>query len=294
MERASIPASPLARSIALAISLALTLGVSASLGGCARRALEVPSLRLPATAPGAGLEPGEVYRAAWPDAPPVTAASLPDAERFWPHQIQLVEEWKPEGWSGEFGWGLGVLIRVDRERGLRVDFSRFGKHWVPIGVTDAVRRAEAIRLDEAHKYAPNLVLALKNRLLDPSGTTLVETGVDPMTQRAFVLVFADPLAPGFTDLARDLRALDAREDVMVVLLAQGGHSDAFVYKACYDAGFPGVFLLDRFAEAYTEGFLDRPPTVPRVQVASPEGRLLWEGSWMPGLGEVLHARFAEP
>jgi hypothetical protein len=249
---------------------------------------------LPAVAPGAGLEEGEVYRAARPEAPAVTPESLPDAERFWPHQVQLVEDWKPEGWSGAFGWGLGVLIRVDRDKGLRVDFSRFGKHWVPIGVTDVVRRAEAVRLGEAHKYAPNLVLALKNRLLDPSGTTLVETRVDPMSQRAFVLVFADPLAADFERLARDLRALDAREDVMRVLLPQGGHADAFVYKACYDAGFPGVFLLDRFAAAYSEGFLETPPAGPRIQVASPEGRVLWEGRWMPGLGELLHARFAEP
>ena len=38
-------------------------------------------------------------------------------ERFWPYQIQLTSDWKPDGWEGEFGWGLGVVLRIDHEDG---------------------------------------------------------------------------------------------------------------------------------------------------------------------------------
>ena len=264
-----------------------------ALSGCGHGGTDLSHLKLPEAAPDAGLEPGAIYRAADPNAPPVTVERLAESERFWPHQVQLTRDWKPEDWDGAFGWGLGVLVRVDPVRGLRVDFSRFGKHWVPIEATDVVARAEAIRLGSQHKYAPNLVLALKNRLLDPSGRTLVETSEDPMSQRAFVLLFADPLTTDFELVARDLRAIERDRDVMLVLIAQGDLSDAYVYKACFDADYGGAFLLDRFTGAYTEGLLDEAPGRAWIQVASPEGRLLWEGEWVSGLGERLHARFSD-
>ncbi len=234
-----------------------------------------------------------MYAAAQPHAPAVTAANLVENERFWPHQIALTRDWKPDGWEGDFGWGFGVLLRVDPSRGVRVDFSRFGKHWIPVDATDVVERANAVRLGADHKFAPNLVLALGNRLLDPTGRELAEIREDPLDQRAFVLVFADPRATDFAALALDLAVVDAPDDVLVVLLAQGGHADAHVYKACFDAGFRGAFLFDRFVTAYSEGYVDRALERPFIQVATPEGRLLWEGDWAAGIGRVLRVRFPD-
>lgn len=260
---------------------------------CRASAPSVPELELAPAAPGAEVVEGAVYAAARPQAPVVTAANLAENERFWPHQIALTRDWKPARWEGDFGWGLGVLLRVDPRKGLRVDFSRFGKHWIPVDATDVIERANAVRLGAEHKFAPNLVLALGNRLLDPTGRELTEIREDPLDQRAFVLVFADPRGEAFEALARDLSAVDERGDVLVVLLPQGGHADAHVYKACFDAGFRGAFLFDRFVGAYTEGYVDVPLPGPFIQVATPEGRLLWEGDWAAGLGSTLRARFAD-
>lgn len=225
---------------------------------------------------------------------PVTLANLYEREAFWPHHIQLTEDWKPMGWGeGEFGWGLGVVVRIDESARIRVDFSRFGKHWVPARVTDVLDRANALRIGADQKFAPNLVLALKNRLLDPSGRELVEISQDVFAQRAWVLVFADPRAEEFAEISRSVAAIAAQEGTMVVLVAQGGHADSHIYKACYDAEWPGAFLLDRFGPAYTEAYLDGDRVAPYVQLMTPDGRLLWEASWsvarMAALGAELGA-----
>lgn len=225
---------------------------------------------------------------------PVTYANLFERELFWPHQIQLTADWKPVGWGEEpFGWGMGVLLRVDAEGRLRVDFSRFGKHWLPANVTDVLARANQLRVGADQKYAPNLVLALKNRLLDPTGEILQEIQEDVFEQRVWVLVFADPLAEGFEAIAASMAPISAQDGVQVTLIAQGKHLDSEISRACYRQGWKGTFLLDRFGPAYTEGYLDgdRPP--PFIQVSTPEGRLIWEAAWSDDAARSLR-RSLEP
>ncbi len=263
------PSMPDSRPAALASFFVLVILLAACASPSSRISLEAPTARNDVV--------GGIYDAADENAEPVTLENLPRSERFWPHQIQLVEDWRPEGFEGDFGWGMGVVIEVDDARRVRVDFSRFGKHWIPAHVTDIVERANRIRLGESAKFKPNLVLALGNRLLDPTGRTLAESSVDLLDQNAFVLVFADPRAASFPELVATLSPLFGRAGLHCVLLPQGGHPDFHVWKAAHDAGWQGSFLLDRFSPAYSEGFLDDPERLPWIEVRSPEGRRVWQG-----------------
>lgn len=219
--------------------------------------------------------------------------NLPEHERFWPYQIQLTRDWKPAGWEGDFGWGLGVLLTVDAQQGLRVDFGRFGKHWIPADATDVVERANRIRRGEEEKYGPNLVVALRNRLLDPSGEILAKHFVDPAERPAIVLVHADPLAKDFRALAREVSAWAAASpDALIVLLAQGDVGDAHVYKACHEARWQGAFVVDRFSRAYSEGYLEPERARPHVQVLTREGRILLSEPYAEGLGARLERAVA--
>lgn len=240
-----------------------------------------------ASAAGRAPRAHEPWIAADPAAAVVTLENLYENERFWPYQVQLTEDWKPPGWQGDFGWGLGVVKRIDEERRLRVDFGRFGKHWVPAEVTDVVERANRIRLGEEIKFNPNLVLALGNRLLDPSGDELRPTDLDLREQQAFLMVFADPMEVDLGPLARSIDALSALPGLVPVLVVPRDHGDAAVYRACYDHDWPGVFLRDRFGPAYTAGYVAGERPLPFVQLATPEGRLLWQGPWSPELAERL-------
>ena len=262
--------------------LPLLVAVSLLQGACAP---STPRIDLAGPAPSERVS-GGLYQAADPSASEITLENLSRNERFWPHQIQLVSAWKPLGWEGDFGWGMGVVIEVDTASRVRVDFSRFGKHWIPAVETDIVARANAIRVGTAVKFKPNLVLALGNRLLDPTGRTLSESTVDLLEQNAFVLVFADPRAPKFAELVAMLSPLFDRPGLHAVLLPQGGHFDFDVWKACHEANWRGSFLLDRFAPAYSEGFVDAGTALPRIEVRTPEGRRLWQG----GAGELARLR----
>src|SRR5262245_34700801 len=72
-------------------------------------------------------------------APPVTAASLLESERFWPYQVALVRAWRPPGAAQALPAGTrGVLIRVEATGRARVDFGRQGLYEVAVGDLDLV------------------------------------------------------------------------------------------------------------------------------------------------------------
>ena len=210
-------------------------------------------------------------------------------EAYWPYQIQLTRDWKPVGWEGDFAWGLGVLLRVDPEQRLRVDFGHHGKHWVPAEATDVLARANALREGATRKLGPNLVTAIGNRLLDPSGETLRPVTTDLKAQWAFLLAIADPADPGFGDLARALEGPAIREGLTVVLVSPFDYGDFKLYRVCYDQRWPGAFLRDRFGPAYAEGALEVGEEPPRLQLLTPEGRLLWTAPATPAAIEPLSA-----
>lgn len=225
-------------------------------------------------------------------APRITAANLMDHEAVWPFRVALTKAWKPAGHVGDFGWGvgtLGVLVRIDPVRGLRVDFGRFGVRWVPIEVTDAVELANRLRSGEQTKIGANLAMALNNRLLDPSGATLERIADDLhlVPRRVYVLVFADPASAELAAIARASAVWSKLAGAEVALIALGDRPDAHIYKLCHDAQWKGSFLMGTYAAAYARAQLDSGASTPRIQVASPEGRLLLDAAWSHGAVEAV-------
>jgi hypothetical protein len=225
----------------------------------------------------------------------VTLSNLADREAEWPYQVRLVKAWKPTGYEGEFGWGegtTGTILRIEPPARLRVDFGRFGKVWVPADATDVVARANQVRIGEIQKFGPNLAAALNHRLLDPSERSLAEYREDLFVKprQVYVVIFADPIASSFGEIAKASHEWAKIPGSLVVLVALGQVDDAHVYKACYDAGWKGVFLMDRFAPAYAEGYLEPSDPRPAVHVMSPEGRLIFGSSWSkPAASRIAEA-----
>jgi hypothetical protein len=223
----------------------------------------------------------QVETAPAPDPDAITYANLYEHEADWPYQIQLTKNWKPEGWEGRFGFGMGVLVRVEPSGLLRIDFASLGKYQVPADETNVLDEANKIRSGERIKTRPNFVVAVGTRLLDPK--------VDPPepvsrerteTARAYLLVFVDPESPAFREIARDLAAdLESSEGAMAVLVPQGGLRDGGVLNACRAAGWTAPFLLDHFAKPLTESMLGDMPDSPQVMLVTPEGRLLFSQAW---------------
>lgn len=220
----------------------------------------------------------------------ITVETLYANERFWPYRIQLVEPWKPVGFEGRFGFGVGVLIRVEPSGLLRVDFAENGVHQVPAGATDAVARANLIRQGQADKSLPNLVLWLSGRLLDPTRTPirpLEKLEIDGA--RAFLIVVADPAGPEFAPIARDLEAVRERPGLLTLLMPQGPHRDGGVVNLCRAADWEHSFLLDRLSPAYTRSLLDPALVPPVVLLLSAEGLLIHGSRWIEGSGEILES-----
>src|SRR5688572_1734856 len=90
---------------------------------------------------------------------PVTADNLIEKERYWPYRVALVEavpsspEPLPRGFTG-------VLVRVEPDGALRIDFGARGKLSLPIDRTDVIERANRIRIGSLAKEERNFVHAI--------------------------------------------------------------------------------------------------------------------------------------
>jgi hypothetical protein len=221
-----------------------------------------------------------------PGAAVVTEENLAASERFWPYQVALTGR---RGETGRIPAGVtGVLIRVEAGGLARVDFGRDGLLEVPIGETDLLERANRIRLGEAEKLAPNLVLAIGPRLLDSAAASPAPFDVQRVSEHRFVLcVFADPAADGFEDLARSLAPLREHGELLTVLFAQGEHADAWVRDRLRERSWTVPFVYDHLAEAYTASLLGARATLPAVLLLTAEGSVLLERPFTPEVAPEL-------
>lgn len=239
-------------------------------------ALLALGLALAGSPPSAAAKDLPAYDVANAAAAPVTAENLLANEQFWPNQVALPEPWQPAGRETPLPARIpGVLIRVEASGAARIDFGRDGLHTVPLEKTDLLSRANALRLGEAEKMAPNLVLDIGTRLLDPTAEALRPLGLLEVGQyRLFACVFADPGAPGFAQLAAQLAPLRGRDDVLSVLFPLGEHPDAGLRERLRALDWPVPFMMDHLAEPYARSLLPEGLAAPTLLLLTHEGRLL--------------------
>jgi len=241
--------------------------------------------------PDGAIETGEQERAFVGDAAasPVTYENLYWREAYWPYHVEMTAPWTPEGFEGErLGWGIGVLVRVEPEGDLRVDFGPFGKYRVPARVTDVVEQANRIRTGERPKDEPNFVLAAINKLVDTTSDPVrYLKPKDVRDVRAYLLVAADPFSEDFAVIAAALADMGDRSDVVPVLLPQGRHGDDDVLARCKEAGWTHPFAHSRYAEAFKRSILGEEASLPSVMLQTPEGRVLHASGWSEGTADAL-------
>jgi hypothetical protein len=232
----------------------------------------------PGAAPGAELEQHVAEDAS---APPVTPANVMESERFWPYHVRLREAWQPEGAERPLRAGkVGVLIRVIDPEKVRVDFGGYGQYDLAMGQTNLLEEANRVRTGERQKMGPNFALALGPRLLAPSeGRFKPYPYSEAVQNRAFLCVFADPLADDFPALAAALRPLAEREGLLTIFLPQGGRGDEEVRERLIASDWPVPFVYDYLTGPYTSSLVGEDPTLPTITLQTNEGRLLFEDVW---------------
>jgi hypothetical protein len=167
---------------------------------------------------------------------------------------------------------------------VRIDFGREGLHEAPVAVTDLVERANRIRRGELEKMAPNFLLAIGPRLLDSASGSLRPFLYSVAAKsRAFLCIFADPGAEGFSDLAAALVPLRDRQGVMTIFFPQGTHPDSEVREKLRSLQWRVPFVYDHLAEAYTRSLLPEETPRPAVVLQTGEGRVLLQSSWRADL-----------
>jgi hypothetical protein len=261
-----------------------------------RRALRIFLFTLLVAAP-APAAPGETsplgYRAADPKAPVVTAKNLVASERFWPYRVSLTRAWQPPGREKPIASGeAGVLVRIDANTRLaRIDFGRGGVQEVPVDRTDLIDSANRIRLGELGKLAPNFVTAMGPRLIDPTADS--PRAVEPATfldRQGFLCVFADPSADSFSDLVKALAPLANRRGVATVFLPQGKISDRSVWDRLHALGWQVPYVYAHLSAGYTDSLLPAKTPMPALLLQTPEGRVLFESTFRPGVEVTLRSK----
>lgn len=218
------------------------------------------------------------YHVADAAAPLVTERNLVEGERFWPYQTALTRKWE-----SLLPGSLGVLIRLESKDVARIDFGRDGLHEIPVGATDLVARANAIRVGKAEKSAPNLLFAIGPRLLDSA--SLVARGfpfADALEKRFFLCIFADPWRREFGSLVSALAPLRNRPDVLLVLFPQSHRPDSQVAGQLRAMKWTVPFVYAHLSEPYTRTLLEQGTAFPALSLQTGEGRVLYEGRFGGG------------
>lgn len=233
------------------------------------------------------------YRSADPGAPPVTADNIMDSELFWPFRVELVRDYAPPGSETKLPRIPGVLVRVNPDGTVRIDYARRGRHEVPIDATNLISEANRIRLGDEQKMAPNLVLTIHNKLLDPSYAERFETskvlGESGSTLEPILCVFADPDADGFEALADELRGLSQRPGLHVVLFPLTQRKDAKTIQRLREIGWQIPFVRTTYSAAYHRSLAGAQAPLPELMLLTQEGRLLYRGGPGEGVADEIVA-----
>jgi hypothetical protein len=199
--------------------------------------------------------------------------------------VALVKQWKPAGSDApavEPGFP-GVLLRVEPDGRLRIDFGRQGAHSVPVAATDMVEQAERVRRGEQSKLGPNLALVVGPHLSASTGTRPEPFDfAEASTFGAFLFVFADPAARDFPELAADLAALPGSAGVSHVLFPQGSHAPEAVLRMLQATRWRPAFVFTAHSEPLTRSLLEDAARLPALELETREGRSLFSGRWSQG------------
>ncbi|MEZ4289149.1 MAG: hypothetical protein R3E53_00925 [Myxococcota bacterium] len=222
------------------------------------------------------------------DAGPITRENLYEHDAYWPYRVNLVGDWRPSGFERAPGWGVGILVRVERSGLLRVDFASDGRFLVPADATDVIEQANRLHAGLDSKSSPNLRLTLGTRMLDPSGGKLRPLARERLDRvRSFLVLYADPSDVVLREASEALGPWMTGEDPLLLLMPQGDHRDGTVANLARDAGWESPFVFDRYAPGYTASLLDDAARPPFVQLLSAEGRLLFEAPWDEAIQPAL-------
>jgi len=238
------------------------------------------------------------FSAADPGAPAVSEADLMANERFWPYTVSLTSDWQvPAGERTLRAGTKGVLVRVEAGDRVRVDLGREGVVTVPVGHTDVVARANAIRAGESRKDAPNLTWAIGARILDGGADEVALYGMEnALAKRGYLLVFVDPAdTTTFDAMATVLGGFGERDGVLTVVVPQRRIGDGAMLAALGRADWSTAYLLAHLAMPYTASLLGEDARAPYVMLQTNEGRVVFEGPWsetlVPALSRALATSF---
>jgi hypothetical protein len=221
---------------------------------------------------------------------PITEANLHRREDSWPYHVRLTSEAEQADTEGEYGHGLGVLLRVVDEKTARVDFgAKGGIHELPIRMTDLVDTANQIRTGERPRTSGNLAVAIGSALVDTGHHPLRAYPRSEVPDRDILFVASHLDAEIVSAMAEAIGPLDELDGMRVVFLAQGEAPNDEIQRVLSGAGWTPPFLRTLFVPAFTEGYLGADRPLPWLTLLTPFGRVLYEGPWSQAAASDLRA-----
>jgi hypothetical protein len=227
-----------------------------------------------------------------PDGPAVTEQNLLERDALWPFWVDLTRDWQPAGRERPFRAGTtAVVVRVESGGKVRLDFGRHGTYTAPVDATDVVERANQVARGELRKLEPNLLRIIGSQVIQWRELDAVPVRFDEMARdRAFLIVFADPMSDGFADLSGALAKLPALPGLRLILVPQGKTGTGDITRRLRALGWPGGFTFPHTSPGLTRSLVGGEGAPPPVLLQSPEGRVAFEEAWSASDPEGFSAR----
>jgi hypothetical protein len=175
---------------------------------------------------------------------------------------------------------MGVVIFLEPNGDVRIDFGRYGAHTVPIEQTNFVAESARVRAGEATKTFPNLLGMLMNRVVDAGSDSLAtkQLVAEDIRGGPILLVFADAKTADVEALtAFASKVAEGAHRVSTFFLPITEELDGDVLSDLRAGGWTDPFVMTPMADAYVTAMLEPGTPRPFARLCTDEGRILAQG-----------------
>lgn len=226
--------------------------------------------------------------------PEVKLEKLPDGfdasehSRHWPHKVTITDPQKlttVDGLNSEkVRKGRNVVVlRVETNEVLAVDFGDLGTHRIPVEATDLREKMMSSEELKQSKSFPNMFTMIGPRLIDANQEQPLPARADRISSAHYYLMIYvevgstdfEALSAVFDQHPKVREEAGVGQQLLPIFVQQDNPNVIDFQKTLKDAGLAYLFFIDFLARPFTKSLYHEPTVFPYIVLTDANGKILY-------------------